>query len=61
MVTYEGFNPLKKIKLNVLEGQSKKDPSKFTKFILKIKKMAGLAGFEPTNDGVKVRCLTTWL
>ncbi len=23
--------------------------------------MAGLAGFEPTNDGVKVRCLTTWL
>ena len=25
------------------------------------KKMAGLAGFEPTNDGVKVRCLTAWL
>ena len=25
------------------------------------KKMAGLAGFEPTSDGVKVRCLTTWL
>ena len=24
-------------------------------------KMAGLAGFEPTNDGVKVRCLTAWL
>ena len=23
--------------------------------------MAGMAGFEPTNDGVKVRCLTTWL
>ena len=23
--------------------------------------MAGLAGFEPTNDGVKVRCLTAWL
>ena len=22
--------------------------------------MAGMAGFEPTNDGVKVRCLTTW-
>jgi hypothetical protein len=22
--------------------------------------MAGLAGFEPTNDGVKVRCLTAW-
>ena len=21
----------------------------------------GLAGFEPTNDGVKVRCLTAWL
>ena len=25
------------------------------------KKMAGVAGLEPTNDGVKVRCLTTWL
>ena len=23
--------------------------------------MAGKAGFEPTNDGVKVRCLTAWL
>ena len=23
--------------------------------------MAGVAGFEPTNDGVKVRCLTAWL
>ena len=23
--------------------------------------MAGLAGFEPTRDGVKVRCLTAWL
>ena len=23
--------------------------------------MAGMAGFEPTNDGVKVHCLTTWL
>ena len=23
--------------------------------------LAGMAGFEPTNDGVKVRCLTTWL
>ena len=22
--------------------------------------MAGLAGFEPTNDGIKNRCLTTW-
>ena len=22
--------------------------------------MAGQAGFEPTNDGVKVRCLTAW-
>ena len=21
----------------------------------------GVAGFEPTNDGVKVRCLTAWL
>ena len=23
--------------------------------------LAGMAGFEPTNDGVKVRCLTAWL
>ena len=23
--------------------------------------MAGIAGFEPTSDGVKVRCLTAWL
>ena len=23
--------------------------------------MAGAAGFEPTNNGVRVRCLTTWL
>lgn len=23
--------------------------------------MAGPAGFEPTSDGVKVRCLTAWL
>ena len=23
--------------------------------------LAGKAGFEPTNDGVKVRCLTAWL
>ena len=22
--------------------------------------MAGMAGFEPAHDGVKVRCLTTW-
>ncbi len=24
-------------------------------------RLAGLAGFEPTNNGVKVRCLTAWL
>ena len=23
--------------------------------------MAGITGFEPVNDGVKVRCLTAWL
>ena len=23
--------------------------------------LAGVAGFEPTHDGVKVRCLTAWL
>ena len=22
--------------------------------------MAGVAGFEPTDDGVRVRCLTVW-
>ena len=27
----------------------------------RIKSLAGVAGFEPTNDGVKVRCLTAWL
>ena len=25
------------------------------------KKMAGVAGLEPTNGGIKTRCLTTWL
>ena len=24
-------------------------------------KMAGVDGLEPTNDGIKTRCLTTWL
>lgn len=23
--------------------------------------LAGVAGFEPTNDGVRVHCLTAWL
>ncbi|CAI27449.1 hypothetical protein EHRUM1_09620 [Ehrlichia ruminantium] len=23
--------------------------------------MAGMEGFEPSNDGIKNRCLTTWL
>lgn len=23
--------------------------------------MAGMAGFEPTHDGIKTRCLTAWL
>jgi hypothetical protein len=23
-------------------------------------KLAGVAGFEPTNGGIKTRCLTTW-
>ena len=22
--------------------------------------MAGVAGFEPTNTGIKIRCLTAW-
>ena len=25
------------------------------------KNMAGVAGFEPAHDGIKTRCLTTWL
>ncbi len=25
------------------------------------RKMAGLAGFEPAHDGIKIRCLTAWL
>jgi hypothetical protein len=24
------------------------------------RKLAGVEGFEPTNDGIKTRCLTTW-
>ena len=33
----------------------------FVLFIHKIvHKLAGVAGFEPTNDGVRVRCLTAW-
>jgi len=23
--------------------------------------LAGVAGFEPTHDGIKTRCLTAWL
>ncbi len=23
-------------------------------------RLAGLAGFEPTHDGIKIRCLTAW-
>ena len=30
------------------------------KYLLGFPRMAGLAGFEPTGDGVKVRCLTAW-
>ena len=26
-----------------------------------LKKMAGIRGFEPLNDGIKTRCLTAWL
>ena len=29
-------------------------------FRTELKKLAGIAGFEPANDGVKVRCLTAW-
>ena len=25
------------------------------------KEMAGVVGLEPTHDGIKTRCLTTWL
>jgi hypothetical protein len=28
--------------------------------ITNLEKMAGVAGFEPTNDGIKSRCLTAW-
>ena len=35
---------------------NKKDRLKNLSFL-----MVGIAGFEPANDGVKVRCLTTWL
>ena len=36
-------------------SQSNKKTSTREVFLL-----AGLAGFEPTNDGIKNRCLTTW-
>ena len=29
-------------------------------FVLSFKKMAGVAGFEPTDAEIKTRCLTTW-
>ncbi|MBU8909621.1 hypothetical protein [Desertibacillus haloalkaliphilus] len=29
--------------------------------LMALKKMAGLAGFEPAHDGIKIRCLTAWL
>ena len=30
------------------------------KLLFYILKVAGVAGFEPTNGGIKTRCLTTW-
>ncbi len=33
-------------------------------FVAQVKRerrMAGSVGFEPTHDGIKTRCLTTWL
>ncbi len=33
-------------------------------FVARVKRerrMAGSVGFEPTHDGIKTRCLTTWL
>ena len=40
---------------------TKKDPAdtSFTRCSTE-SKLAGVAGFEPTNDGVRVRCLTAW-
>lgn len=31
------------------------------KFLMFRNLMAGVAGFEPTNGGIKTRCLTAWL
>ena len=39
-------------------------PLSYKPFILKnrdAKSYPGVVGLEPTNSGVKVRCLTTWL
>ncbi len=36
-------------------------PLNYSRSKIDIIKMAGLAGFEPAHDGVKVRCLTAWL
>ncbi len=40
----------------MLESESSALPLGYTPEYL-----VGIAGFEPTNDGVKVRCLTAWL
>ena len=35
---------------------------KRTRIVMRVRgDLAGIAGFEPADDGVKVRCLTPWL
>lgn len=63
------FNPLKNFKKNSAWGTttflthyfvfSVILANNFSLFLIKL--MAGLAGFEPAHEGVKVPCLTAWL
>ena len=58
--------PLGYAALNILERKTGFEPAtptlaRWCSTTELLPRMAGLAGFEPTSDGVKVRCLTAWL
>ncbi|OSH36747.1 hypothetical protein WZ342_2231 [Enterococcus faecalis] len=50
-----GFEPVMKVL------QTSALPLGYTAIFHFCYKKTGVAGFEPTHDGVKVRCLTAWL
>ena len=33
---------------------------RLTTWLCRLKKMAGVEGFEPPDDGIRIRCLTAW-